>query len=211
MQSEIITERPCGHACFDVARERVELSAAKARSYLSGILVAVAGKSEPAMAELYRLTNAKLYAVCLRICNDRYLAEDILHDVYERIWHHAGLWKPGVASPVSWLAAIARNRAIDWGRKHRNRERLLDNGWDAPDDQEGPDAELFRSRNIEWCISRLANLEEHYRNALSDAYLSEMTFSEISLRDNVPISTVKSRAQRGLRKLQIELAATQET
>ena len=56
-------------------------------------------------------------------------------------------------------------------------------------------------------MSRLAAMDEHYRQTLTDNYLDGLTYLEISLRDNIPVSTVKSRAQRGLRKLQIEFAS----
>ena len=62
------------------------------------------------------LTSAKLFGVCLRICGDRQAAEDVLSEVYLTIWKRAGAFEPGRASPISWLATIARNRAIDWRR-----------------------------------------------------------------------------------------------
>lgn len=206
MQRDISTDPSCRST---ITRERCQSgddAGAGARAHLSEILIAVAEKSEPAMAELYRLTSAKLYGICLYICNDRCVAEDILHDVYERIWQHAGSWKYGVASPISWLAAIARNRSIDWCRKHTNKELPLAEGWDAADDRDGPDAKVSRSWDIQWCKSRLATLDDHCRNTLNDVYLEGMTFLEISLRDDISVSTVKSRAQRGIRKLQIGLA-----
>jgi len=87
-------------------------------------------------------------------------------------------------------------------------EMPLAEGWDAPDDRDGPDAQTSRSWNIQWCKSRLAALDDHCRNTLNDIYLEGMTFLEISVRDNISVSTVKSRAQRGMRKLQIEFATS---
>src|SRR3982751_6314544 len=69
-----------------------------------------------AFQTVYRLTAAKLFGICLRICGERSAAEDVLHEVYLTIWKRAGAFEPGRASPISWLATIARNRSIDWVR-----------------------------------------------------------------------------------------------
>ena len=173
------------------------------------MLLAVAEKNEAAMAEIYSLTNHKLFGICLRICADRNAAEDVLHDAYERVWQRAGSWKPGVASPISWLAAIARNRSIDWCRKRRIVEAPLDDAWDIADESVAADVQVMQLQELQWCMSHLEMLDERYRDALKDTYLNGMTHLQIALRDDVPLSTVKSRTQRGLRKLQIEFATLQ--
>jgi DNA-directed RNA polymerase specialized sigma24 family protein len=65
------------------------------------------------LAELYDLTSPKLYGLILRIQRDRNLAEDVLQDVYMRVWQAAGSYRPNVGTPLAWLTTIARNRAID--------------------------------------------------------------------------------------------------
>ena len=58
------------------------------------------------------LSSAKLFGVCLRILGDRSEAEDVLQDVYLTVWRKAASFDEGVASPITWLVAIARNRSI---------------------------------------------------------------------------------------------------
>lgn len=82
-----------------------------ARAHLAATLIAVGGEDRTAFRELYRLTSAKLFGITLRICGERQAAEDVLHDVYLTVWRRAGAWEPGRASPITWLATIARNRA----------------------------------------------------------------------------------------------------
>ncbi|MFK5073456.1 sigma factor, partial [Klebsiella pneumoniae] len=83
---------------------------------------------EAAFATLYARTNAKLFGIVLRICNERALAEDVLVDVYLTIWRRAGAFEPGRASPITWMATIARNRAID---ALRRLPRATQDGLDA--------------------------------------------------------------------------------
>ncbi|NVK61194.1 MAG: RNA polymerase subunit sigma, partial [Rhodobacteraceae bacterium] len=62
---------------------------------------------------LYDRTAAKLFGVCLRVLNDRGLAEEALQDVYCKIWARAGQYRVNGFSPMTWLITLARNAAID--------------------------------------------------------------------------------------------------
>src|SRR3989475_11438467 len=83
------------------------------RSQLSAALARVAAGDRAALRIVYQDTSAKLFGVCLRILNDRGEAEYVLQDVYVTVWRKAGSFAPARASPIAWLVAIARNRAID--------------------------------------------------------------------------------------------------
>src|SRR4051812_2446794 len=84
-----------------------------ARRQLAAALARVAGGDRAALRLVYRDTSAKLYGVCLRILGNNAEAEDVLQDVYITVWRRAATFDPGRASPITWLVAIARNRAID--------------------------------------------------------------------------------------------------
>src|SRR5208283_5703201 len=77
-----------------------------------------------ALQTVYRLTSAKLFGVCLRILSDRSEAEDVLQEVYVTVWRKAADFDPSRASPITWLIAIARNRAIDRLRATRQSRRM---------------------------------------------------------------------------------------
>ena len=94
---------------------------AAARARLVDALVRTGEEDRAAFRDLYALTSAKLFGVCYRICGERQAAEDVLHDVYLTIWRRAGAYDPLRASPITWLATIARNRAIDWQRAQKIR------------------------------------------------------------------------------------------
>src|SRR4030095_4109354 len=74
---------------------------------------------EDSMREIFDLTSAKLYGICLRILSDAQEAEDALQEVYVSVWRRAASFEPGRASPITWLAAFARHRAIDRLRSRR--------------------------------------------------------------------------------------------
>src|SRR5260370_39186566 len=93
------------------------------------LIAAVAKGDEAAFERLYAATRAKLFGVVLRILRRQDLAEEGIQETYVKIWNGAGQFNPGLSSPITWMASIARNRAI---HVVRNRGR--------PSVQEGPTA-----------------------------------------------------------------------
>jgi RNA polymerase sigma-70 factor (ECF subfamily) len=85
---------------------------ALSRQQLAGIVGEVSRGNETAFERLYAATSAKLYAIVLRIVRRRDVANEVLQ-VYLRIWQHAGQFNALRSSPITWMATIARNRALD--------------------------------------------------------------------------------------------------
>src|SRR3954464_288520 len=81
------------------------------------LIAAVAKGDEAAFERLYAATRAKLFGVVLRILRRQDLAEEVIQETYVKIWSSAGQFNPALASPITWMASIARNRAIDIVRK----------------------------------------------------------------------------------------------
>src|SRR5271168_1995663 len=81
------------------------------------LLAAVAKGDEAALERLYQATRAKLYGVALRILRRADLADEVIQEAYLKVWNSAGQFDPAMASPITWMLAIARNRAIDLVRK----------------------------------------------------------------------------------------------
>src|SRR5215468_9727041 len=77
-----------------------------------------------AFEAVYAATCVKLYGVVVRILGRRDLAEEVLQEVYVRVWQRAGEFDPTRSSPITWMVAIARNRALDEAK--RKTMRALD-------------------------------------------------------------------------------------
>ena len=88
-------------------------STAEGRDHLS-LLIARAGDGEDAaFSELYALTSRKIRKTARAVCASRAELEDILQDAYLKIWRNAPNFNPDRSSPISWMAVIVRNTAID--------------------------------------------------------------------------------------------------
>ena len=88
---------------------------------LADTLTLVAGGDQAALRRVYAATAVKLFGVILRILGRSDLAEDVLQDVYVRVWQRAGDFDPAATSPLPWLVTIARNRALDETRRTTTR------------------------------------------------------------------------------------------
>ena len=160
---------------------------------------------DTALPEIYRATCAKLFGITLRILGDRSEAEDALQDVYVNLWQHAARYDSARASPVSWLAVLARNRAIDRLRRlnaQGAKTRAPIEAADAVPDP-APSAEVSliltgETQQLQRCIDMLEN---RTREAIRDAWFVGLSYPELAERANVPLGTVKSWVRRGLVRL----------
>lgn len=169
---------------------------------LARLLARIAGRDEAALRALYERTAAKLFGIVLRIQRDRSLAEDVLQDVYLKIWQSAGSYAPAAGAPLPWLCAVARNRAIDGLRRRSDlpmpagedgeswMERLA-----APGDAEG--AILDRDALVA-CLSRL---DPTQRDCVVLAYCEGWSREELAERFGRPVNTVKTWLHRTLSAL----------
>lgn len=173
-----------------------------ARADLVDALLAVGREDRSAFARLYRLTSAKLFGICLRICGERSAAEDVLSEVYLTVWRRAGAFEPGRASPITWLATIARNRAIDWVRAAPGRRRApLDEALDLPDDRPDPETAALTTDRAHQLRDCLDELDPRSRDAIRTAFFNGQTYAELAERAGVPLGTMKSVVRRGLARL----------
>ncbi len=175
--------------------------ASQAREALSADIARLAGGDRAALEAIYTATSAKLFGICLRILGDEKEAEDAVQDVYVDLWKRAGRFDASRASPISWLATMARNRAVDRlraGGKVRAGAVAEEAAYNVPDGKLAADDKLVldeRDARIHHCLGKL---EERQQSAIRRAFLGGATYVQLAEDDDVPLSTVKSRVHRGL-------------
>lgn len=166
-------------------------------------MVRLAAGDRAALEEVYRATSVKLFGICYRILGDRKEAEDALQDVYVNLWRRADRFDPERASPISWLAVFARNRAIDRlrsGRVQRDAapiEAAAEVADAAPlADDLLIDAE--RKARVHHC---LGTLDDNQRDNIRAAFFDGRTYAELAEAVGVPLGTMKSWIRRGMQRL----------
>ncbi|MDQ3617662.1 MAG: sigma-70 family RNA polymerase sigma factor [Pseudomonadota bacterium] len=170
---------------------------------LAGVIASVARGDQRAFEELYRATSAKLYGVCLRVLTDRSEAEDVLQEVYAIVWRKAGQFDASRASPITWMAMIARNKAIDRLRATPAAARTapIEIAETIADPGVSPlhaaEAETDRER-LGACLEQL---DTRRRSLIRTAFFDGATYEELAERIGSPLGSVKSWIRRGLLQL----------
>jgi RNA polymerase sigma-70 factor (ECF subfamily) len=169
---------------------------------LENLLSAVAGGDEAAFAELYQATSSKLLGVALRILRNREVSEEVLQEAFFKVWERAGDYNPAIAAPVTWMAAIVRNRALDEARRRVVRPtgdeselEQLESG------DEHPIAALERAEDVERLLRCLDGLEPEKQEMVRLAYLDGMSREALAKRFDRPEGTIKTWLHRSLAQL----------
>jgi RNA polymerase sigma-70 factor (ECF subfamily) len=173
------------------------------RNLIAAALGRIPSGDRSAVQTVYRLTSAKLFGVALRIMGERSEAEDVLQEVYVTVWRKAADFDANRASPMTWLIAIARNRAIDRLRVTRHSRRMEPNvqADDVPDGAAGADGALENAQDHVRLHGCLDGLAAHERGALRGAFFDGNTYEELAARMSVPLGTMKSWIRRAMIKL----------
>jgi len=169
---------------------------------LSDLLARVAARDREAFAAVYKATSAKLWGVVVRILPRRDIAEDVLQDVYVRIWERAASFDPAKASPIAWMATIARNRAIDEVRRKspvsiEDAPESLEVEQDAP----SPLDNTQMSQDLRRLQQCLQGLDAERREIVLLAYYNGLSRDELAKRFSHPVATIKTWLHRSLAQL----------
>lgn len=169
---------------------------------LASLVAAVARQDRAAFRTLYNATSAKLYGIIVRILVRRDIADEILQEVYVKVWERAGEFDPQRASPITWMATIARNRALDEVRRVRpvsieERPDVMDiaDGRVRQDDALGTAQDVARMHD---CIDQL---EPERRDLVRLAYIDGLSREALAQRSGRPVATIKTWLHRSLKQL----------
>jgi RNA polymerase sigma-70 factor (ECF subfamily) len=169
---------------------------------LIALLARVAKQDRNAFSALYAATSAKLFGVVWRILPAQDRAEDVLQDVYVKIWNRAASFDATKASPITWMATIARNRAIDEVRR-----RAPVSIEDAPQARDvaaeglNPLEAAQQSAELRQLQDCLQGLEPERREIVLLAYYTGLSRDEIAQRFGHPVGTIKVWLHRSLAQL----------
>ena len=174
-----------------------------ARRELAALFPAIASGDRLAFARLYERTSAKLYGVALRLLRSETEAEEVLQDVYVSVWRNAGRFQAERASPITWLAVMARNRAIDRIRGRKPAAASLDEAGDPASDDLNALELLEHADDRQRLGHCLDQLDESPRRAIVSAFLDGASHSQVAALEDVPLGTMKSRIRRALIALRL--------
>ena len=162
-----------------------------------------------AMADLYDRYGRLTFALILRIVRNEAVAEDLVQEVFLRVWNrvHAFDHEKGALGP--WVLAVARNRAIDYLRSMdaRMAQRSLEiEKLEQPDLFTNLEHSILNLDRVRALKGAFAKLSPNQRLVLELAYYEGLSQSEMSERLKQPLGTVKTWVRTALKLLRDELS-----
>ena len=163
------------------------------------LIGAVAKGDQAAFERLYAATRAKLYGVVLRILGKPELAEEVMQETYLKVWKMAHTFDPTLASPITWMVAMARNRAIDIVR--RRSEVSIEDEPEAQNvaaESAPPLARREMTEELKRLLACLGKLDPEKQRIVLLAYYSGWSREQLSTKLDIPVNTIKTWLRRSL-------------
>jgi RNA polymerase sigma-70 factor (ECF subfamily) len=172
------------------------------------LVVAVARYRQEALAEAYRRHAGAVYALARRLLNEQSLAEEVVQEVFFRLWDTPEKFDAARGSLRSYLLAQCHGRAVDLIRSEQSRRQRevkehrqrAEAGYDI-------EHEVWDLAVAEHVREALVDLPEEERRAIELAYFQGHTYREVALILDQPEGTVKSRIRSGMKRMRRSLAA----
>ncbi|HEY7120612.1 MAG TPA: sigma-70 family RNA polymerase sigma factor [Tepidisphaeraceae bacterium] len=169
------------------------------------LMEGIAHRDSSALARLYDRHNRVVYTLCLRILRDPGMAEDAMIDVFQEIWQRADRYNAARGSPVSYLLTLTRSRALDRARMKGARPAIALHENQAAQSQAAPVPDPLQSAMDEerrtLVKHALEKLDPKYREVMECSFFEGLSHTEIALKLQKPVGTVKTYLRRGLIQL----------
>ena len=186
---------------FDKPQDRF---AAKGAPEDEEFLRRVSNGDQQAMAEIFDRYGRLVYSVALRVLGDPGHAEDVLQDVFFKVWREPHTFMKDRGPLGAWLAVVARNRAIDALRRRKPSDSVEDVVLAS---RTNIAAEFEHDSLIDKIREVMKILPPEQKLSMELAYFEGLSHSEIAARTGDPLGTVKTRIRSALASLRKALEA----
>ncbi len=154
-----------------------------------------------AFNQLYKNYSAVLYGVILRVVTDNETANDVLQEVFVKIWNNIGKYDASKGRIYTWIMNIARNSAID---KTRSKGEIMKSKIQTGDDVVYNSSKGLQTEQVTDAIGLrkiVSNLKPELEIIVELAYYKGYTLDEISKTLEIPLGTVKTRMRAAMQQL----------
>lgn len=164
-------------------------------------------RDETALRTVIERYGSVVHGVARRVIAETTLAEEVAQDTFLALWRRPGAFDPQRGSLQTFLASVARNKAVDLVRREdsmrRRADALIAEAQTSPT-SEAPAAGVDERHEV---VAALRQLTEPQREALVLAYFGGRTYREVATELDIPEGTAKTRMRDGLKRLRELMAA----
>lgn len=177
----------------------------------SELISLVTQGDQDALAALYERYSRAVFSFSLRIVGDTQVAEEILQEVFVRVWQQGGSFQAARGTLITWLLSITHNLSIDEVRRRKRRPQKAESEEPEsilaglPDEGLGVEEEVWLSSLRISIQDALRQLPSAQREAIELAYFQGLTQREIADTLGEPLGTIKTRMRLGMLKLREQL------
>ncbi len=169
------------------------------------LVEAIGQQNQGALSRLYDRYARVLYTLAYRILGSAEEAEEVVLDVFSKVWINATTYDPSRGRVDHWLFMMARSRALDRLRSRQRRDRVVDVSTQQaqvePISTPLPEEDLVIQERRDRVQGALAQIPAEQRTVIELAYFSGLSQSEIATQTGLSLGTVKTRTRLGLTKL----------
>ena len=160
-----------------------------------------------ALSQLYDRYNGIIKALILRIIHNDTEADDLLQEAFVEIWNQAKNFSPQKGKPLGWMVTLTRRRAIDALRKKQAYARAEERFQAEPEQQpmawvQNVTEDEIRAGDTRAVMAKvISSLPVAQQQVIELAFFRGLSQREIAAHTNIPLGTVKTRLELGLKKI----------
>jgi len=168
-------------------------------------LVVRIGRGDPAAVRAFvGRKGSRMTALAQRMLGDAAEAEDVVQEVFMRVWKQAPTWQPGTARFDTWMHRVALNLCYD--RLRRRREQVMAEPPEQVDEGPAPDAGLLAADVGRRVDAALSTLPERQREAVVLCHFQALSNIDAAALMEISVEALESLLSRGRRALRSQLA-----
>jgi RNA polymerase sigma-70 factor (ECF subfamily) len=169
------------------------------------LLRRAAAGDQSAFGLLHAATVRKLRWKVIEVLGENTDVDDVLQDVYLRIWTSGHQFDPRRSSPITWMTVIARNVAIDRLRRKRQIAVPIEEALSVAEPPVDPFADRDRATEVQMALSAMTRISPERAELLSRAYLEGQSREALASTYGAPASTIKTWIRRSLAEVRQHL------
>lgn len=171
------------------------------------LMARITRRDESALSALYDRYAGTALALAERVLGDRAEGEDVVQEVFVRVWEDAASYSEARGTVAAWLVSTVRNRSIDRLRRRGARERATIKASERLSPITGPAVVDDTDARVR---QALRDLPDDQRRTIELAYFDGLTQTELAAALGQPLGTIKSRIRLGMKKLRDALLGVME-
>ncbi|MDG0822498.1 MAG: sigma-70 family RNA polymerase sigma factor [Staphylococcus equorum] len=158
-------------------------------------------KDSESLEILYDRYESLLFNLAYKITKDVQSSEEVLQDVFMKIWNQKAIFKPNKGKMSTWLITLCRNKSIDMLRKNKHIENEFDEDFQGIQNDHLPEYDLLDKEVSEEIKKMISLLNKDQQKIIYLFYYKGLSQQEIADKLQTPLGTVKSRMRLSIKHL----------